>query len=107
MTAGQQMVREMGEFGKLPMLAQRYIRRSVQVWRTETQTLAKIARTPNEARSIHRQIELYSQIDAVLAAIPADDDIASVTRFTSLVAPLVAFDIGEQRLESFAAFSFL
>ena len=107
MTAGQQVLREMGEFGKLPMVAQRYIRRSVQVWLGETEGLARIARTPSEARSIRRQFELYGQIDAVIASIPADDDIASVTRFTSLIAPLVAFDIGEQKLESFAAFGFL
>jgi hypothetical protein len=107
MTTGQQILREMGEFGKLPMVAQRYVRRSLQVWLGETETLAKIARTPSEATSIRRQLELYSRIDAVTASIPADDDIASVTRFTSLIAPLVAFDIGEQKLESFAAFGFL
>src|SRR4051794_32161987 len=97
----------MGEFGKLPTAAQRYIRRSVQVWLADTEALASIARTPNEARSIRFQAELYSRIDAVIASIPADDETASVTRFTTLVAPLAAFDLGEQKLESFAAFSFL
>jgi hypothetical protein len=104
---GQQMLREMREFGKLPLAAQRYIRRSLHVLLGETATLAKIARTPHEARSIRRQVELYERIDEVIASIPVDDDIASITRFTSLIAPLVAFDVGEQKLESFAAFSYL
>ena len=43
----------------------------------------------------------------MIDAIPADEDISSVTRFISLLGPLVAFDMGERKLESFTAFSFL
>lgn len=106
-TAGEQIFREMEEFGKLPMAAQRYIRRSLQIRSGSIENLAEISRTPSEAKSMCRQMELYSLIDDVVAAIPADDEIGSVTRFMSLLAPLVAFDVGEQKLESFAAFSFL
>src|SRR4051794_8536787 len=107
MSAGQQVLSEMGEFGNLRAAAQRYIRRSVHVWLADREALARIARTPDEARSIRRQAELYDGIDAVTACIPADDETASVTRFTSLIAPLAAFDLGEQKLESFGEFSFL
>lgn len=106
-TVGEQMLREMEEFGTLPVAAQRYIRRSLQVRLGETETLVQLTRTTSEAKSIGRQLDLYRKVDAVIDAIPSDDDIASVTRFTSLIAPLVAFDLGEQKLESFAAFGFL
>lgn len=105
--SGPRMIREMEMFGKLPMAAQRYIRRSLQVRSDRPEALADLARSPAEAKSICRQIELYGQVDAVIAAIPADEDISSVARFTALISPLVAFDMGEQKLESFAAFSFL
>jgi hypothetical protein len=106
-SAGDRMLREMEEFGQLPVAAQRYIRRSLQVRFQHPASLGELARSPAEADSIARQISLYDRIDAVIAAIPVDDDIASVTRFTSLIAPLIAFDIGEQKLESFAALGFL
>jgi hypothetical protein len=106
-SAGERSLREMEEFGQLPMAAQRYIRRSLQVRFEHPASLAELARSAAEANSIARQISLYGQIDAVIEAIPVDDDIASVTRFTSLIAPLVAFDMAEGKLESFAAFGFL
>ena len=106
-TAGHRMLREMSEFGKLPIAAQRYIRRSLKVRLGEVESLAELARSPAEAKSIGRQIELYQQVDAVIDAIPVDGDVASISRFSTTIAPLVAFDLGEQKLESFAAFSFL
>ena len=106
-SAGESLFREMEAFGKLPSAAQRYIRRSLQIRYGETAMLAEFARSSAEAKSIGRQLDYYGQVDAIIDAIPADDDIASVARFASLIAPLAAFDVGEQKLESFAAFSFL
>src|SRR4029453_19083926 len=106
-SAGDRILREMEDFGQMPVAAQRYIRRSLQVRFKHPASLGELARSPAEADSIARQISLYDRIDAVIEAIPVDDDVASVTRFTSLIAPLIAFDIGERKLDSFAALGFL
>src|SRR4029453_4500369 len=102
-SAGDRILREMEDFGQLPVSAQRYIRRSLQVRFKHPASLGELARSPAEADSIARQISLYDRIDAVIEAIPVDDDVVSVTRFASLIAPLIAFDMGEHKLESFAA----
>lgn len=106
-TAGEQILREMEEFGNLSAAAQRYIYRSLQVHYGEVEMLVKIARTGKECRSISRQAELYQRVDEVIAAIPTYGNITSVARFMSLIAPLLAFDLSEEKLETFAAFIFL
>ena len=107
MTAGEQILREMEEFANLSTAAQRYIRRSLEVRSGGVDTLACIARSEDETRSIRRQIQLYAEINTAIEAIPNDEEISSITRFSALVAPMLAFDINEGKLGSFAAFRFL
>jgi len=102
-----QLIEEMEEFGNLPTAAQRYIRRSLEIRFGRLETVAWIARSPTEARSINRQIMLYDPLDQIRAAIPSEGDLASVLEFVDRLAPLAAFDLGEQQLESFDAFRFL
>jgi hypothetical protein len=106
--AGVRMFREMQELAQLPSAAQRYIRRSLDIRFKRWENLSKIARNDDEAVSVDRQIVLYNRLDAVRNAIPGSgDDDASVTRFISMAAEVTAFDLGQQKLRSFAAYRFL
>ena len=98
---------EMRELAQIPNAAQRYIRRSLEVRFGRRDWVARLARSPDEQRSMARQGALYENVDVIRAAIPIEDEIGEITRFISMAAELTAFDLGEQKIRSFAAYRFL
>ena len=106
-TSGAQTLCELQEFARLPAAAQRFIRRSLEIRFGRLDRIGRLARTPQELRSIETQIGLYARLDGFEFDIPLDDDGPSVSRLTDLLAPLAAFDLGEGKIQSFAAFRFL
>ena len=106
-STGDRMLMEMRELAQIPNAAQRYIRRSLEVRFGRREWIGRLARSPDEARSMARQVELYVKVDAIRAAIPVDDEIDEIARFMIMAAELTAFDLGEQKIRSFAAYRFL
>jgi hypothetical protein len=104
---GMQMLREMTELAQLPAAAQRYIRRSLDVAFGRWERLSEIARDEEEARSIDRQAALYRRLDKTRAANSAGNDAEQAVRFVHMAAELGAFDLGQHKIRSFAAFRFL
>jgi hypothetical protein len=103
-----QMIAEMKEFAGFTAAEQRYIRRSLEVAAQGTDAVERWARHATEAESIHAQARLYrTLLPTIRMGIPddADNDAAAEFIGTSLV--LSAFDLGEGKLCSFAAFRFL
>src|SRR5262249_28798766 len=104
---GLQIINEMGELARLPATAQRYIRRSLDIAFMRWDRLAEIARNSAEAKSIDRQTELYARLDSIRAAVPNGADAGQAGPFIAMAAELTAFDLGELKIRSFAAYRFL
>lgn len=106
-STGDRMLMEMRELAQIPNAAQRYIRRSLEVRFGRRDWIGRLARSPDEKRSMARQVVLYEKIDAIRAAIPVEGEIGETARFMGIAAELTAFDLGEQKIRSFAAYRFL
>lgn len=104
--AGSQAIREIQEFARLPACSQRYIRRSLEVRFGGRERAKRLARNPLELKSIEKQIELYER-SATIAQWICDNQDDAANFLNGLLAPLADFDLGEGKLESFAAFRFL
>jgi hypothetical protein len=105
--SGNRVLMEMRELAQIPNAAQRYIRRSLELRFGRRDLIGRRARSPDEERSMTSQVLLYEELDAVRAAIPVDDAPGEIARFMTLAAELAAFDLGERKIRSFAAFRFL
>ena len=103
-----QMIAEMKEFACLGAAEQRYIRRSLDVAQLGIGASRRWARNDSEETSINTQARLYRRLlPAIRDSIP--DDIAPDAS-AELIGPLIgvsAFDLGEGKLTSFAAYRFL
>lgn len=106
-SAGIQVLCEMEEFAEIPPAGQRYIRRSLDVAFQRWDRLGETTRNDAEAEIIEGQIELYSRLDEIRAAIPVDNDEDRAVRFMSLAADLTSFDLAHEKIRSFAAYRFL
>jgi hypothetical protein len=104
---GARVLLEMQELALIPSAAQRYIRRSLALRFGRRDWIGRLARSADEEGSMTRQLALYEKVDAIRAAIPVDDGIGEIARFTSMAAELTAFDLGEQKISTFAAYRFL
>lgn len=101
-----QMIDEMKEFATFSAASQRYIRRSLDI-AFGRRAAALWARDSLEEASIAAQKLAYRLLEAIRDAIPDD---AAPREAENMLTPLItvtAFDLGEGRLESFAAYRFL
>jgi hypothetical protein len=105
--AGTQLLGELREFASFPAETQSYIRRALAVRDGRGDRLRRHAASEEEARSVEAQTAFYGNLDHIRAAIPADDDIASVTSLMRWLVPLTAFDLAHKAIGSFAAYRFL
>ena len=103
-----QMIAEMKEFATFTAAEQRYIRRSLEVAAKGVDAVERWVRSNAEAESIERQARLYrALIPAIRAIIPDDIALDSTADFIGPLVTLSAFDLGEGKLERFAAYRFL
>ena len=104
---GTKMLFEMEEFASFPKSTQRYIRRSLDVGLRRRDAVGRWARTDMETRSIHSQSVAYARLDDLRSAVPDDVHLAPMASFVAALVAVSAFDLGEGRLPSFAAYRFL
>lgn len=103
-----QMISEMKEFATFTTAEQRYIRRSLEVAEKGVDAGERWSRNAAESASINGQARLYRTLPAVLrAAVPDDIAIDAAADFIGPLITLSAFDLGEGKLTSFAAYRFL
>lgn len=103
-----QMIAEMKEFATFSAAEQRYIRRSLEVAANGIDAAERWARNTAEADSIEAQSRLYrTLLPAIRISIPDDIAIDATTDFIGPLITLSAFDLGEGKLDSFAAYRFL
>jgi hypothetical protein len=103
-----QMIEEMKEFATFTAAEQRYIRRSLDVAEPDVDAAGRWSRNAGEAASIEAQARLYRTVLQVMrATIPDDIAFDSAAEFIGSLMTITAFDLGQGRLESFAAYRFL
>ena len=98
---------EMKEFAGFPSSTQRYIRRSLDIGLDRDDAMARWSRDVVEAASIRAQARLYQSLPALREAVPDDSGLDGVEPFLAPLVTLTAFDLGQGRLTSFAAYRFL
>ena len=104
---GVLLISEMKEFAGFPKSTQRYIRRSLDVAVGRSDPLSTWARDDVEAASIAAQGRFYKQLDHLRMQIPDDSGLDMIEPFLGMLITLSAFDLGQDRLPSFAAYRFL
>lgn len=103
-----QMIAEMKEFAGFGAAEQRYIRRSLEVAAKGREAADSWSRNATEAESIRAQARLYrALVAAIRVSIPDDIGIDAATELLGPLIALTAFDLGEAKLGSFAAYRFL
>ncbi len=98
---------EIKEFAGFSAAAQRYIRRSLDVAFDRIDAVALWSRDANEAASIGAQQIVYERLNDVRMMIPVSSMIEEAEPFIASLITLAAFDLGQGRIDSFAAFRFL
>jgi hypothetical protein len=98
---------ELREFAAFTTAEQRYIRCALEVASGRAEAAEHWARGPAEAATMRLQAEVYTAVHQIRSVVPSGLD---ATDSVALLAPLVAmsaFDLGQGKLSSFAAYRFL
>ncbi len=104
---GPMTLAEMKEFASLPAATQRYIRRALDIGLEREDAVARWSRDTVETASIRAQARLYRSLPALRRIVPEDSALDTVEPFLAPLITVVAFDLGQGRLPSFAAVRFL
>ncbi len=98
---------EIKEFASFSAATQRYIRRSLDVAFDRKDAVAVWSRDTVEVASINAQHVFYNRLDDLRATVPDSSSIEDAEPFLATLITVSAFDLGQGRLESFAAYRFL
>lgn len=104
---GPKTLAEMKEFASFPAATQRYIRRALDIGLDREDAIRRWSRDPVEAASIRAQARLYRMLPDIRERVPDDGGLDAVEPFLAPLVTVVAFDLGQGRLPSFAAMRFL
>ena len=104
---GTMALSEMKEFAGFPAGTQRYIRRSLDIGLDRSDAMSCWSRDVVEAASIRAQARVYDRLDAIRQRVPDDSGLDAVEPFFAPLVTITAFDLGQDRLSSFAAYRFL
>ncbi|MGN6497960.1 MAG: hypothetical protein ACTHK5_11605 [Tsuneonella sp.] len=100
-------ISEMREFASFSAGEQRYIRRSLDIGLGRQDAFKLWARSAEENAAIRSQYVAYQDLKALRAMVPADSGFEGVEAFIGKLTRVAAFDLGQERIESFSAFRFL
>jgi len=106
-TDGSITIAELREFASFPAATQRYIRRSLDVAFHRGDAMETWGRDVVEAASIRAQARIYNRIDEIKHLVPDDSGLDQVEPFMAPLVTISAFDLGQNRLNSFSAYRFL
>lgn len=103
-----QMLSEMKEFAAFKPAEQRYIARSLDVAARGADATDLWSRNPVEAASIEAQSRLYrTLLELIRNSVPDDIGIDATAEIIGPLITITAFDLGEGKIERFAAYRFL
>ncbi|MGX7927596.1 hypothetical protein ACWPMX_13590 [Tsuneonella sp. HG094] len=105
--AASMTISEMREFASFSPAEQRYIRRSLDIGLGRQDAFKLWARSVDENAAIRSQYVAYQDLKLLRAAIPAETGFECVEGFIGKLTRVAAFDLAQDRIESFSAFRFL
>ena len=105
--AGAMALVEMKEFAGFAAGTQRYIRRSLDIGLDRDDAIKIWSRDVVEAASIKAQVRIYCRLDHIRGQIPDDSGLDQMEPFFAPLVTTSAFDLGQGRIASFAAYRFL
>lgn len=98
---------EIKEFASFSAASQRYIRRSLDVAFDRKDAIELWSRDVVEAASIQAQYRFYDRLPDIRAMIPDSSSIEDAEPFMAAMTTISAFDLGQGRIDGFAAYRFL
>lgn len=104
---GHLTLAEMKEFAGFSAAAQRYIRRSLDVAFDRKDAIAVWSRDAVEVVAIDAQHGFYERLPEIKALIPESAVLQDAEPFLARLVTVSAFDLGQGRMECFAAYRFL
>ena len=100
-------IAEMREFAGFSAAEQRYIRRSLDIGLGRQDAFKLWARDAGENAAIRSQYVAYQELKVLRAAVPDETGFESIEGFIGKLTRVAAFDLAQERIESFSAFRFL
>ncbi len=106
-TTASLTIAELREFASFAPCEQRYIKRSLDIGLGRQDAFKLWARDAAETAAIRSQYVVYQELKALRGAIPDESGFEGIDAFIGKLVRVAAFDIVQERIESFSAFRFL
>lgn len=100
-------IAEMREFAGFTPAEQRYIRRSLDIGLGRCDAFKMWARNASENAAIRSQYVAYQELKALRQGVPTESGFDRIEGFVGKLTRVAAFDLAQERIESFSAFRFL
>jgi len=100
-------INELREFASFSPCEQRYIRRSLDVGLGRQDAFKLWARNAAEVASIRSQYVAYQELKVLRTMLPEEGSFEGLDGFMGKLVRVTAFDLAQERIESFSAFRFL
>ncbi len=101
------MINELREFASFSPCEQRYIKRSIDIGLGRQDAFKLWARDASEIASIRSQYVAYQELKALRGEIPAETGFEGIDPFIGKLVRMAAFDLAQDKLDSFSSFRFL
>ena len=100
-------IAELREFASFTACEQRYIKLSLDVGLGRQDAFKLWARDAAETGSIRSQYVVYQEFKGLRGRVPAETSFESLEAYMGKLMRIAAFDLAQERIESFSAFRFL
>ena len=100
-------IAELREFASFTAGEQRYIKRSLDIGLGRQDAFKLWARDAEERTQIRRQYVAYQELKTLRGPRPSEDSLEGVDSFIGTLLRITAFDLSQERIESFSAYRFL
>jgi len=100
-------IAELREFASFAPCEQRYIKRSLNIGLGRQDAFKLWARDADERASIRSQYVAYQELKALRGEHPDEVSLDGIESFMGKLLRVTAFDLAQERLDSFSAYRFL
>lgn len=100
-------IAELREFASFTAAEQRYIRRSLDIGLGRGDAFKLWARDANESASIRSQYVVYQELKSLRGTQPDEAILDGIDAYMGKLLRVTAFDLAQEKLESFSAYRFL
>jgi len=100
-------IAELREFASFTACEQRYIKRSLDVGLGRQDAFKLWARDAGEVASIRSQYVVYQDLKALRGETPCETGFEAIEGYVGKLIRITAFDLSQERIESFSAYRFL